>query len=145
MSANPMPSGRGRLPGMGSPAPAGETPAAASSAEEAPAADVQASPAKPAQPRTRSSSSRRRDRPPSTPIDGPYAGEAKMQVNPRIYTSIWSHYEELVDALPRAQRRGALTALVNAILAQHAPENAAEALAAITELRHAEARPRPES
>jgi hypothetical protein len=73
-------------------------------------------------------------------IPGPVAGEPKVQVNPRIYQSTWRHYEDLVEQLPRPQRRGALTALVNAILAQHAPRSLAEARTAIAWLRQAEIR-----
>jgi hypothetical protein len=70
----------------------------------------------------------------------PRAGDTKIQVNPRIYRTIWSHYEQLVDELPRERRRGALTALINAVLAQHAPHDVAEARTAIAWLRRAEAR-----
>jgi hypothetical protein len=73
-------------------------------------------------------------------IPGPVAGEPKVQVNPRIYQSTWRHYEDLVEQLPRPQRRGALTALVNAILAQHAPRSPAQARTAIAWLRQAEIR-----
>jgi hypothetical protein len=69
-----------------------------------------------------------------------HAQLACLEVNPRIYRGIWSHYEQLVDELPRDRRRGALTALINAVLAQHAPRDVAEARAAITWLRQAEAR-----
>jgi hypothetical protein len=47
--------------------------------------------------------------------------------------------EQLVDELPRERRRGALTALVNALLAEHAPRNVADARNATTWLRRAEA------
>jgi hypothetical protein len=67
----------------------------------------------------------------------------KIQVNPRVYRGIWRHYEQLVDELPRERRRGALTALVNAVLAQHAPRDVGEALNAIIWLRQAEARDAP--
>jgi hypothetical protein len=70
-------------------------------------------------------------------------GQPKVQVNPRIYHGIWRRYEELVDELPRERRRGALTALVNAVLAQHAPRDVDEARAAITWLRQAESRDAP--
>ena len=78
------------------------------------------------------------------PAHTPYAGEPKLQVNPRIYQGIWRHYEDLVDELPRERRRGALTALVNAVLAQHAPHDVDDARAAIAWLRQAEARDAPE-
>lgn len=151
MSASEMPSGRNRLPGMGAmspapgPAPPSPTPAAAPTAES-----VGSSVPAPRKPRTRrptSTSSNPAAAASSAPsagaIDGPYLGEPKMQVNPRIYASIWSYYEELVDQLPRPQRRGALTALVNAVLVQHAPASADDALKLIGELRQAEARQRP--
>jgi hypothetical protein len=77
------------------------------------------------------------------PAHAPHAGEPKVQVNPRIYRGIWRHYERLVDELPRERRRGALTALVNAVLAQHAPRDANEARDAIAWLRHAETRDAP--
>jgi len=73
----------------------------------------------------------------------PHAGEEKVQVNPRIYRGIWRHYEQIVDELPRERRRGALTALVNAVLAQHAPRDVEAARAAIAWLRHAELRDAP--
>ncbi len=159
MSATEMPSGRGRLPGMGATAAA---PAAAepTSPGDTPAPAPRRRSAKPSQrPDGRRGSATkpppavRHDpspaaagagpQPEETPVRGPYAGETKMQVNPRIYASTWRHYEDLVDDLPRPQRRGALTALVNAILAQHAPADADAALEAITWLRQAETRQAP--
>jgi hypothetical protein len=168
-----MRSGRGRLPGMGAPAtkvspaaseePERPAPAVAAEAPESGAARS----AKP--PRSRSAASKHgsgragRERasetpggekparttseaeaPSDLPPHAPYAGQAKVQVNPRIYHGIWRRYEELVDELPRERRRGALTALVNAVLAQHAPRDVDEARAAITWLRQAESRDAPE-
>jgi hypothetical protein len=77
------------------------------------------------------------------PAHAPHAGEPKVQVNPRIYRGIWRHYEQLVDELPRERRRGALTALVNAVLVQHAPRDVDEARTAIAWLRRAETRDAP--
>ena len=166
-----MRSGRGRLPGMGAPATT-VSPAAPDEAERvAPGAEAQengaAGSAKP--PRSRSAApkrgseraGRKRDSEanggeepartsspaeatPDLPPHAPYAGQAKVQVNPRIYQGIWRRYEELVDELPRQRRRGALTALVNAVLAEHAPRDVDEARAAITWLRQAESRDAPE-
>ena len=82
--------------------------------------------------------------PSDLPPHAPYVGQAKVQVNPRIYQGIWRRYEELVDELPRERRRGALTALVNAVLAQHAPRDVDEARVVITWLRQAESRDAPE-
>jgi hypothetical protein len=81
--------------------------------------------------------------PEALPAHAPHAGEPKVQVNPRIYRGIWHHYEQLVDELPRERRRGALTALVNAVLAQHAPRDINAARRAIAWLRQAEARDAP--
>jgi hypothetical protein len=81
--------------------------------------------------------------PEALPAHAPHAGEPKVQVNPRIYQGIWRHYEQLVDELPRERRRGALTALVNAVLAQHAPRDVDAARRAIAWLRQAEARDAP--
>lgn len=81
--------------------------------------------------------------PEALPAHAPYAGEPKVQVNPRIYRGIWRHYEQLVDELPRERRRGALTALVNAVLAQHAPRDVDAARRAIVWLRQAEVRDEP--
>ena len=167
-----MRSGRGRLPGMGAPATT-VSPAAPDEAERvAPAAGAQAQEngagsANP--PRSRSAASKRgsgragRERdsqahggekpvrtaspaeaPSDLPPHAPYVGQAKVQVNPRIYQGIWRRYEELVDELPRERRRGALTALVNAVLAQHAPRDVDEARVVITWLRQAESRDAPE-
>lgn len=164
MSGPAMPSGRGRLPGMGGPI---TLPPPADHA--APPADHAAPPDPPARtsdppasaPTARSASRQRRrassaastrdislaPTPPGGEEDAyrpvPYAGEPKVQVNPRIYHGTWRHYEDLVDQLPREQRRGALTALVNAILAQHAPRTPDEARAAISWLRQTEARDPP--
>jgi len=149
MSTTEMPSGRNRLPGMGA-SVAGEThEPAGGPATTAPAA-VQP-PRRRASARTTGRTGQPAAAPPGTavaapresPVGGPYAGEIKMQVNPRIYPSIWRYYEELVDQLPRPQRRGALTALVNAALAQHAPHSPDEALDAIAWLRQAETRQQP--
>jgi hypothetical protein len=74
------------------------------------------------------------------PAHAPLAGEPKIQVNPRIYQRTWRRYEELVDLLPRERRRGALTALVNAVLVRHAPEDLAEVQAELAWLRRAEVR-----
>ena len=79
----------------------------------------------------------------TAPAYVPHAGDMKIQVNPRIYRGIWRHYEQLVDELPRERRRGALTALVNAVLSQHAPRDVGEARNAIAWLRQAEARDAP--
>jgi hypothetical protein len=98
---------------------------------------------KSARPSTRDTSSRPADEGAQSPVGGPYAGETKMQVNPRIYAGTWRYYEDLVDELPRPQRRGALTALVNAVLARHAPTDADAALEAIAWLRQAESRQEP--
>lgn len=146
MSTSEMPSGRGRLPGMG---PAN----ASASSRVGHEALVQATPVRSAEENpTPSAPSPTRLRGPRTPAVAaastsahketctPRASEPKIQVNPRIYQSTWGHYEELVDQLPRHQRRGALTALVNSILAQHAPPNVDEARRAINWLRHTENR-----
>jgi len=168
-----MRSGRGRLPGMGAPATT-VLPAAPEKAERAAAAAAAeasengaAGSAKPSRSRSAASkggsgrAGRERgsethggekparttspaEAPPDLPPHAPYAGQAKVQVNPRIYQGIWRRYEELVDELPRERRRGALTALVNAVLAQHAPRDVDEARAAITWLRQAESRDAPE-
>ncbi len=146
MSTSEMPSGRGRLPGMG--------PANASASSRAGhEALVQATPAGSAEENpTPSATSPTRLRGPRTPAVAaastaartetctPLASEPKIQVNPRIYQGTWGHYEELADQLPRHQRRGALTALVNSILAQHAPLTVDEARRAIDWLRHTENR-----
>jgi hypothetical protein len=160
-----MRSGRGaRLPGMGAPAsppasPQNDQPPPNASVtpeiERAPAPVVPPPPPKhrrSGRATKRSSTSRVRDgaeRERETraitatslpPPHAPHAGEPKIQVNPRIYRGIWRHYEQLVDELPRERRRGALTALVNAVLAQHAPRNIDEARDAIAWLRLAESR-----
>jgi hypothetical protein len=145
MTAAGMPSGRGRLPGMGAatqPAPAPE-PAKRSSTSTPPPASTDATPQVQTRPRqrpTRSTAERVAEHAAPKSVVGctPQAGEPKVQVNPRIYQSTWRHYEALADQLPRHQRRGALTALVNSILAQHAPRTAEEAREAITWLRQAE-------
>ncbi len=156
-----MRSGRGaRLPGMGAPA-AADPPVAPRAphdclvGEHAPPKSEHAPAPQPKQ--RRSSATKDRNTPPThadkerkradraaaseaLPALVPRAGEPKVQVNPRIYRGIWRHYEQIVDALPRERRRGALTALVNAVLAQHAPRDAAEARRALAWLRRAEAR-----
>jgi len=140
MSTTEMPSGRNRLPGMGA-SVASEThePAAAKPPRRRSSARTPAGTPQPAAAPPRTAAAAPKD----SPVGGPYAGEIKMQVNPRIYPSIWRYYEELVDQLPRPQRRGALTALVNAALAQHAPHSPDEALDAIAWLRQAETRQQP--
>ncbi len=159
-----MRSGRGaRLPGMGAPA-APDRPLAApdtepSTADAGPRAEVERPPAPTAPPRPKrrpQSSGATKDTrgnqgqanhataaEAALPAHAPHAGETKVQVNPRIYQGIWRHYEQLVDELPRERRRGALTALVNAILAQHAPRDVDAARTAIAWLRHAELRDTP--
>jgi hypothetical protein len=160
-----MRSGRGaRLPGMGAPAAADPPLAAPETAQ--PTCDEHTTPGvtrAPAPtpkrhrsgvatkdrttPPTHANEERKRaDRataPDALPAHAPHAGEPKVQVNPRIYRGIWHHYEQLVDELPRERRRGALTALINAVLAQHAPRDVAEARSAIAWLRQAEARDAP--
>lgn len=162
-----MRSGRGaRLPGMG--APAAAAPAAAPAPPEIaqPTVDEHTTPQVERAPRPRPKRRRTgvatKDRttssthagterkradhataPDALPAHAPHAGEPKVQVNPRIYRGIWRHYEQLVDELPRERRRGALTALVNAVLAQRAPRDVDAARTAITWLRHAEARDAP--
>jgi hypothetical protein len=166
MSATEIPSGRGRLrmPGMGQSIPERGQPAApAPDSDDAVSTPRAATPAASADPTPTQRPRRRtpsvngagaesangtRAAAPATKrraktIDGPYADEKKAQVNPRVYPSIWSHYEDLVEELPRHQRRGALTALVNAVLAQHAPATTEEAQEAIQWLREAETRERP--
>ena len=169
MSATEIPSGRGRLrmPGMGQtlgdpaaePQPSEASADAAAhatdtgdTAEAAPkprrqrdttangANAITESTSEAAKPRAGSSAATKRN---AKTLDGPYAGEKKAQVNPRIYPSIWSYYEDLVDELPRHQRHGALTALVNAVLARHAPASSQDALELIQWLRQAETRERP--
>jgi hypothetical protein len=158
-----MRSGRGaRLPGMGAPAAPASPPTAPKTDEtpvrarttpqdQRPPAQVTATP-EPREHRGRrppdSSGERRtrvavRDerqdqRTSTAPPYAPHAADMKIQVNPRVYRGIWRHYEQLVDELPRERRRGALTALVNAVLAQHAPRDVGEALNAIIWLRQAE-------
>jgi len=168
MSNPGMRSGRGaRLPGMGEPA-APASPPAAPKTDETPVraratpqdkrspAQVTPAPA-PTERRggrapDRSGARRariadrdeRQDHTTSTgPTYVPHAGDMKIQVNPRIYRGIWRHYEQLVDELPHGRRRGALTALVNAVLAQHAPRDVGEARNAIAWLRQAESRDAP--
>jgi len=151
MSSTEMPSGRGRLPGMGASATAtpdapADAPAASAAAKAAPrrtATRRRDTSRKSARTPKRDTSSRPAEQSAESPVDGPYAGEAKMQVNPRIYAGTWRYYEDLVDELPRPQRRGALTALVNAVLARHAPADADAALEAIAWLRQAESRQEP--
>lgn len=140
-----MPSGRGRLPGMGGPAapPAPppedkQTTTAAPQPRRSPPQRRRESTS--GSPATRATSIGHQEREGAQGVSGPYAGEPKVQVNPRIYQGTWRYYEDLVDQLPRQQRRGALTALVNAVLAQHAPRTPDEARAAITWLRQAETR-----
>jgi hypothetical protein len=160
-----MRSGRGaRLPGMGAPAAADPPLAAPETAQ--PTVDEHTPPEverTPPQPKRRRNAGATNDRntppthadqerkranrataPEALPAHAPYAGEPKVQVNPRIYRGIWRHYEQLVDELPRERRRGALTALVNAVLAQHAPRDVDAARTAITWLRQAESRDVPE-
>jgi hypothetical protein len=163
-----MRSGRGaRLPGMGAPAspPASpendQRPPNASVTPEIERAQAPVVPPTPSKHRrsgratkrsntgrVRGGAERERETPAITatslaPAHAPHAGEPKVQVNPRIYRGIWRHYEQLVDELPRERRRGALTALVNAVLAQHAPSNVDEARSAIAWLRQAESRDAP--
>jgi hypothetical protein len=162
-----MRSGRGaRLPGMGVPAAVAPPPAEpktdeapesarATPEEERASAEVTRTPEQKqhrgGRDPNRSSARRkgatereRKDRAtPATsavPAYVPNAGDTKIQVNPRIYRGTWRHYEQLVDELPRERRRGALTALINAVLAQHAPRDVTEARNAIAWLRRAEAR-----
>jgi hypothetical protein len=148
-----MRSGRGtRLPGMGAPAAAPAPPPAvpetiaatpANAPRERRSAGRLTDPSSNTR-RARAADKRKPPPPPSTTDAGPpyipHASDTKIQVNPRIYRGIWNHYEQLVDELPRDRRRGALTALINAVLAQHAPPDVAEARAAISWLRQAEAR-----
>jgi hypothetical protein len=163
-----MRSGRGaRLPGMGAPAAPASPPAApapdttpprarATPQDERAPAQVTPAPAPRERPggRAPDRSGTRRARPAdrderqerttsTAPAYVPHAGDMKVQVNPRIYRGTWRHYEQLVDELPRERRRGALTALVNAVLAQHAPRDVSEARNAIAWLRQAEARDAP--
>jgi hypothetical protein len=168
MSDPGMRSGRGaRLPGMGAPAGPASSPAAPKTDETAvralatpqdPRASAQitaaSAPREHRGGRAPDSSGARRarvadrderqDQTTSTaPSYVPHAADMKIQVNPRVYRGIWRHYEQLVDELPRERRRGALTALVNAVLAQHAPRDVGEALNAIIWLRQAEASDAP--
>lgn len=162
-----MRSGRGaRLPGMGAPAAAAPAAAPATTEPAQPIVDEHTTPeVEPAQalrPKRRRSGVATKERntqpthadeerkradhataPEALPAHAPHAGEPKVQVNPRIYRGIWRHYEQLVDELPRERRHGALTALVNAVLAQHAPRDVDAARTAITWLRHAESRDAP--
>jgi hypothetical protein len=149
-----MRSGRGaRLPGMGAPA-AADPPLSApetsrTTVDEHTMSEVERAPA--SRPKRRRTGVAWADRnapahtttPAALPAYAPHAGEPKVQVNPRIYRGIWRHYERLVDELPRERRRGALTALVNAVLAQHAPRDVDAARSAIMWLRQAEARDAP--
>jgi hypothetical protein len=160
-----MRSGRGaRLPGMGAPAAADAPPVAPETAQptvdEHTTPEVEHAPAHRPKPHRSSVATKHRNTPPThadeerkrtdhviapdaLPVHAPHAGEPKVQVNPRIYRGIWRHYEQLVDELPRERRRGALTALVNAVLAQHAPRDVDAARSAIRWLRQAEARDAP--
>lgn len=56
----------------------------------------------------------------------PYAGDPKVQVNPRIHRGLWQRYEELVDEVRRTGGRATLTDVVNAVLHFHAPPDARE-------------------
>lgn len=163
MSATGMPSGRGRLaalPGMGSGRQQAPAPAPEPDPQPATAPEDTTGTREPAKPRTQRRRSAATSAQPHSDqaaadgattartraragIDGPYAGERKLQVNPRVFESVWRYYEDLVDALPRGQRRGALTALVNAVLAQHAPTDVKSAQEAIAWVRQAEARTHP--
>ena len=57
----------------------------------------------------------------------PYAGEPKVQVNPRIHRALWERYEQLVEEVRRSGGRATLTDIVNATLHFHAPPDPREA------------------
>lgn len=60
-------------------------------------------------------------------LGNPYAGDPKVQVNPRIHRGLWQRYEELVEEVRRSGGRATLTDMVNAILHFNMPPDPREA------------------
>lgn len=65
----------------------------------------------------------------------PYAGERKIQVNPRVFPTLWGTYEGLVAGVRESNGRANLTDLVNAVLHYHRPAGPAEARELLTRFR----------
>jgi len=65
----------------------------------------------------------------------PYAGERKIQVNPRLFPSLWAHYEQLAVEIRQAGGRATVTDLVNAVLHYRGPDNAQDAHALLSRFR----------
>lgn len=65
----------------------------------------------------------------------PYAGERKIQVNPRLFPSLWAHYEQLAVEIRQAGGRATVTDLVNAVLHYRGPDNAQDAHALLNRFR----------
>jgi len=67
----------------------------------------------------------------------PYAGERKIQVNPRLFPSLWVQYEQLAVEIRQAGGRATVTDLVNAVLHYRGPDNAQDAHALLNRLSRA--------
>lgn len=65
----------------------------------------------------------------------PYAGERKVQVNPRLFPSLWAEYERLAVEIRQAGGRATVTDLVNAVLHYRGPDNAQDAQALLNRFR----------
>lgn len=65
----------------------------------------------------------------------PYAGERKIQVNPRVFPTLWARYEQLVADVRQAGGRATVTDLVNAVLHFRGPETSEEAQALLNRFR----------
>jgi len=65
----------------------------------------------------------------------PYAGERKIQVNPRLFPSLWAQYEQLAVEIRQAGGRATVTDLVNAVLHYRGPDNAQDAHALLNRFR----------
>lgn len=65
----------------------------------------------------------------------PYAGERKIQVNPRLFPSLWAEYEQLAVEIRQAGGRATVTDLVNAVLHYRGPDNAQDAQALLNRFR----------
>ncbi len=65
----------------------------------------------------------------------PYAGERKIQVNPRLFPTLWARYDRLASDVRAGGGRATVTDLVNAVLHFRGPETPEDAQALLTRFR----------
>lgn len=69
------------------------------------------------------------------PDANPYAGDRKVQVNPRIHGVLWDQYRAICADVREAGGRATLTDLVNATLHFHRPPDREAAQSLLNDYR----------